>query len=40
MDQRLGYFIGALAGFVLASLAAEYAARKVWPADYPSQAGK
>jgi hypothetical protein len=31
MDKSFGYFVGALATFVVASLVAEYASRKVWP---------
>lgn len=40
MERSLGYFVLGLGTFVLASLAAEWAARKTWPADYPSQAGR
>jgi hypothetical protein len=32
-------FALSIASFVIASLAAEWANRKVWPADYPSQGG-
>ena len=40
MERSFGIFLGGLAAFVLATLAAEYVNRKVWPADYPSQGGR
>lgn len=31
MDRSVGYFLGGLAVFVVASLTAEWASRKIWP---------
>jgi hypothetical protein len=40
METRpLEIIIWSLAGYVLAQLAAEWATRKVWPRDFPSQVG-
>lgn len=35
--MRTDYFLGGMVAFVVLTLAAEWASRKVWPADYPSQ---
>lgn len=38
--SSFGYFVVGLGTFVLATLVAEWATRKAWPEDYPSQASR